>query len=62
MRFRLRTLMILLTVGPAVLAGLWFVAVALASEEWKPARGEILGCAVVAAAVLLAVTVSAVIR
>lgn len=49
MRYRLRTLMIILAVGPPVLAGLWLLGVRLTSE---PALVQSLGLAFTFACVI----------
>jgi hypothetical protein len=56
MRYRLRTLLIVLALGPPVLAGLWFVLVWLrspAAAEWAPIWELALSAAVGGGAVLL---------
>jgi hypothetical protein len=59
MRCQLRTLLIFLAIGPPLLAGAWFAAVALAS----PIRGGSLGSGpLLAAAILLVIATLAIER
>jgi len=69
MRFRLRTLLIVLALGPMVLAGAWFSSIAVAgflaspeAKEWEPMQELAMCCTLVTVAVLFAVLVSALTR
>jgi len=43
MRYRLRTLMVLLAVGPPALAVVWWAGVSLSSQSWSTMRFTSLG-------------------
>ena len=69
MRYRLRTLLIVLAFGPAVLAGMWLSSIAVAgflaspeAQEWEPMRELAMCCTLVTVTVLFAVLVSALTR